>query len=84
MVDHFVNSSDYDDIQSAISELNNIGTMLGVDFDDEIAALDNRRRHLPQDRDYDDEDDANTQQTDGSSDASAQLDSIFGSLLDNI
>jgi hypothetical protein len=74
------NSDDYEDLRLAISELETISDMLGVDLYDEIAALEQRRDGLPQDEDYDD---GSSQLKEPASmgDDSAQLDKIFSSLL---
>jgi hypothetical protein len=74
------NSDDDDALQAAIYEMNNMGELLTADLYAEIEMLEQRRRDLPEEEDYDD-----TSESRAASrkkvDESAQLDAIFESLL---
>lgn len=80
LAERLTDSNDDDDLRIAIDELESVGRMLDADLSNEIAALEERRRHIPQDDDYDDE--SQSSGSDGSvEDSSAQLHKIFATLL---
>lgn len=74
------NTTSYDDLTSAIDELNEVGDTLGLDLYDEIRGLKERRDNLPSTNDYDEIESSASATVEPDRDA-LKLHSIFESLL---
>jgi hypothetical protein len=73
-------STDYEDFDYGIRELENISSFLGIDLHQQIETLENQRDALPSQEDDEDYEDYDSK--DDSRSSSRELDNVFASLLE--
>lgn len=75
-------SDDYDDLDNAIHEMEDIGTFLDIDLYDSISALESRRDNIPPEEDDADYERYTSENSSSGSDSMRELDNVFASLLE--
>jgi hypothetical protein len=85
LVSELLQSDDYDRLDDAINELEDISSFLDVDLDDSISSLEYWRDHLPSEEtemDYEGYASGKSPSGRSKSDSMRELDNVFGSLME--